>query len=95
MAAVIPPILLTPSIGLGEPDGSIPSASWSSPPRRRSAKVEEHFVCRTVFARTNGTVPLVLAVVLVAVALVVAPEQPHDQEAICQRHSGEAACRVW
>jgi len=57
--------------------------------------VEEHFVCRTVFARTNGTVPLVLAVVLVAVALVVAPEQPNDQEAICQRQSGEAACRVW
>jgi hypothetical protein len=57
--------------------------------------VEEHFVCRTVFARTYGTVPLVLAGVLVAVALVVAPEQPHDQEAICQRQSGEAACRVW
>jgi hypothetical protein len=38
---------------------------------------------------------LVLAVVLVVVALVVAPEQPHDQEAICQRQSGEAACRVW
>ena len=36
-----------------------------------------------------------LAAVLVAAALLVAPERPHDQEAICQRHRGELACRVW
>lgn len=56
---------------------------------------EGRFVRRAACDRGNATVPLVLAMVLVAVALVVAPEQPHDQEAICQRHSGEAACRVW
>ena len=39
--------------------------------------------------------PLALAAVLLCVALLVAPEQPRDQEAICQRHNGVAACRVW
>jgi hypothetical protein len=36
-----------------------------------------------------------VALLLLLVAVVVAPEQPHDQEAICQRHRGELACRVW
>lgn len=40
-------------------------------------------------------VPLALAVVLLALAVLVAPERPADQEAICHRHNGEAACRVW
>ena len=40
-------------------------------------------------------VPLFVAFLLVIVAAVVAPEQPRDQEAICHRHSGEVACRVW
>jgi hypothetical protein len=40
-------------------------------------------------------VPLVLAALLVALALLVAPEQPRDQEAICQRQAGVEACRVW
>jgi len=39
--------------------------------------------------------PLVLAVLLVLVALWVAPERPEAQEAICQRHAGVEACRVW
>ncbi|MEA5390205.1 serine protease inhibitor [Cyanobium gracile UHCC 0139] len=39
--------------------------------------------------------PLLLAVGLVLGAVVLAPEQPLDQEAICQRHNGVAACRVW
>jgi hypothetical protein len=39
--------------------------------------------------------PLLLAAVLCLMAVLVAPEQPHDQEAICQRHNGAAACRVW
>jgi hypothetical protein len=39
--------------------------------------------------------PLVLAALLVIVALVVAPERPEAQEAICQRHAGVEACRVW
>jgi hypothetical protein len=36
-----------------------------------------------------------IALALVLLALLVAPEQPADQEAICQRHNGAAACRVW
>lgn len=40
-------------------------------------------------------VPLALAGVLLALAVLVAPEQPADQEAICHRHNGVAACRIW
>jgi hypothetical protein len=40
-------------------------------------------------------VPLALAAVLLLLALLLAPEQPRHQEAICQRHNGVAACRVW
>jgi hypothetical protein len=40
-------------------------------------------------------VPLALAGLLFGVAVLVAPEQPVAQEAICHRHNGEAACRVW
>jgi hypothetical protein len=39
--------------------------------------------------------PLALAAVLLLLALLAAPEQPRHQEAICQRHNGVAACRVW
>lgn len=39
--------------------------------------------------------PLTLAGLLVLLALLVAPEQPADQEAICHRHNGAAVCRVW
>ncbi len=40
-------------------------------------------------------VPAALAAVLLVVAVVLAPERPQDQEAICQRHNGVDACRVW
>jgi hypothetical protein len=46
-------------------------------------------------AGCRPSAPLLLVILLVVVASLVAPEQPHDQEAICQRHSGEVACRVW
>ncbi len=39
--------------------------------------------------------PLVLAAFLVTVALLLAPERPEAQEAICKRHAGVEACRVW
>jgi len=39
--------------------------------------------------------PLLLATVLVLAAHLLAPERPWDQEAICQRHNGVEACRVW
>jgi hypothetical protein len=35
-----------------------------------------------------------VAVLLAAVA-VLAPEQPSAEAAICERHNGLAACRVW
>lgn len=40
-------------------------------------------------------IPLLLLAVWLSAAALVAPEQPLDQEAICQRHNGAAACRVW
>lgn len=39
--------------------------------------------------------PALLVVVLSLAAVLIAPEQPHDQAAICQRHNGPDACRVW
>lgn len=44
---------------------------------------------------SGAVVPAALAAVLLLVAVVVAPERPQDQEAICQRHNGVEACRVW
>ena len=41
------------------------------------------------------TLPMVVVVVLVLLAVLVAPERPLDQAAICQRHAGPVACRVW
>ncbi|MFM7266554.1 MAG: hypothetical protein ACKOZW_13375 [Cyanobium sp.] len=45
--------------------------------------------------RSSMGVPLALAGLLLALAVLVAPERPADQEAICHRHNGVAACRVW
>jgi hypothetical protein len=39
--------------------------------------------------------PLVLVLVLFGAAVLVAPEHPQNQAAICQRHNGVEACRVW
>ena len=39
--------------------------------------------------------PVLLAAFLVTVALLLAPERPEAQEAICKRHAGVEACRVW
>lgn len=38
---------------------------------------------------------LVLAPSLLLLAAMAAPEQPKRLEAICQRHYGIEACRVW
>jgi hypothetical protein len=50
--------------------------------------------CRPV-VRRDALVPAALAGLLMLAATVVAPERPQDQEAICQRHNGVDACRVW
>jgi hypothetical protein len=39
-------------------------------------------------------VPAALALLLLA-ASALAPEQPAELAAICERHNGPAACRVW
>ncbi|MBM5826968.1 MAG: hypothetical protein FJ050_02765 [Cyanobacteria bacterium M_surface_7_m2_040] len=68
---------------------SLPPASFSaashapSPRRQASGHAGVH------------AAPALLAVVLSLAAVLIAPEQPHDQAAICQRHNGAAACRVW
>ncbi|MCT0218829.1 hypothetical protein KQ304_07420 [Synechococcus sp. CS-1329] len=36
-----------------------------------------------------------LVVALVLTAALVAPEQPEQLAALCERHNGPAACRVW
>ncbi len=46
------------------------------------------------FPRALGALPLVV-VALVLTAALVAPEQPAQLAALCERHNGPAACRVW
>jgi hypothetical protein len=91
MAALLPSILLPTPVSLAPQVGAAPSGCWSSRSRREVPLKRggpDGTGCRT-------GAPLFLAAVLVAAALLVAPERPHDQEAICHRHSGEVACRVW
>jgi hypothetical protein len=42
-----------------------------------------------------GAAPVALAAMILLLALLVAPEQPGRQAAICHRHIGVDACRVW
>ncbi|MCP9808089.1 serine protease inhibitor [Cyanobium sp. HWJ4-Hawea] len=53
----------------------------------------QHHARRQRIAPVAG--PALLAAVLCLVAVVVAPERPGDQAAICQRHNGVDACKVW
>lgn len=39
--------------------------------------------------------PVAFLVLLLLLATLLAPEAPQDQAAICQRHNGAVACRVW
>jgi hypothetical protein len=45
--------------------------------------------------RRIAPAPVLILGGLLAAALWLAPEAPQDQAAICQRHNGVAACRVW
>jgi hypothetical protein len=45
--------------------------------------------------RRGGPVTALVCGGVLAAALWMAPEAPQDQAAICQRHNGAAACRVW
>ena len=104
MAAVLPPILVTRSVPRARPSrprmpaqASGSAGLWSLPPLSLD-QPRQAMAARRAPALRRGASPgvaLVLAAILVSVAAVVAPERPQDQEAICQRHSGEVACRVW
>jgi hypothetical protein len=89
----------SPGCGLRVPVASAwPPAALTSPARVAVPVRRRHRPGAPALAgRTLAVppVPLVLAALLVALALLVAPEQPRDQEAICQRQAGVEACRVW
>ncbi|MFN9621339.1 MAG: hypothetical protein ACK587_00660 [Cyanobacteriota bacterium] len=97
MAMLQPFLLFTPSslpsrsVGVGwgamvVPHPPIPSAPAPASRQRRQPT-----------ERTGDLpgAPLWVTLLLLLVALLVAPEQPRAQEAICHRHSGVDACRVW
>ncbi|MFM7393776.1 MAG: hypothetical protein ACKO22_05310 [Cyanobium sp.] len=88
------PVLSTPAVllpvELVAGGGSVPAAFR----QRHRRGVARHHRPVTAAACTPG-VPLLLTAALVLMAVLVAPERPGDQEAICQRHNGVAACRVW
>lgn len=67
-----------------------PSRSSGLRPRRLAASTNA-----TPFGLGAGTAALLLALVLLLVATLVAPEQPGSLGTICQRHNGAEACRVW
>ncbi|MEB3166479.1 MAG: hypothetical protein VKO65_07390 [Cyanobacteriota bacterium] len=61
------------------------SPAWGSRPGRESQRR----------GALSPLIPLLFTATLLLAATLVAPERPADQEAICQRHNGAAACRVW
>lgn len=87
------PVLSTPAVllpvELVAGGGSVPTAFR----QRQRRGVARHR--RVTAAAWSPAVPLLLTAALVLMAVLVAPERPGDQEAICQRHNGVAACRVW
>lgn len=48
-----------------------------------------------VVGRWERALPGLLAGCMLTAALLAAPEAAQDQAAICQRHNGPVACRVW
>lgn len=86
-------VTLAPFVPLAPP--AHPGACWPSPGARRVRGAAVGSRPQRRVGDGGSGVPFLLASVLVAVALLLAPERPHDQEAICHRHSGEVACRVW
>ena len=102
------PISTASAPALGGPDGSGPAAArfrhLGQGARLEPARGHQKPGLRQSRDRATANswkdaspmgAPLVLAVLLVLVALWVAPERPEAQEAICQRHAGVEACRVW
>jgi hypothetical protein len=108
MASVHPSYLFTPSPAPPQPSGvgggtlacpssSLPSAAVPRPRRLRQSAALPAVALEPSWgsARWRPSAPLLLVILLVGVATLVAPEQPHAQEAICHRHRGVEACLVW
>lgn len=95
MATVHPTIVLPPSRLLC-PRATVPQAiARPQRGRRRTPSAAKGSPGAEVLGRAESGIPLLVAALLVGLAFVVAPEQPQAQEAICHRHSGVVACRVW
>ncbi|MEB3243904.1 MAG: hypothetical protein VKO44_09745 [Cyanobacteriota bacterium] len=108
MATVLPSILLASPVPPGRLSGArraprprLSASARSAPPRRFAPRRPSGGLAAPRVAAAGAHqaagpwAPLALAALLVAVSTLVAPEQPHAQEAICQRHSGADACLVW
>jgi hypothetical protein len=99
MVIVRPVVLSTPSalrsrpVGVGLRALMAPAAS----PRSAAVTAPPAWTQQRPTNRGGAApgVPLCVSLLLLIAAALVAPEQPHDQAAICQRQSGEVACRVW
>ncbi|WP_216904293.1 hypothetical protein [Synechococcus sp. CCY 9618] len=89
-AAAGPADGLSPGLRVRPPVG-LPSAL----PLPRSLRGPSRWGPGVTPAHARPTAPLMVAVGLVLGAVLLAPEQPRAQEAICHRHNGVAACRVW
>jgi hypothetical protein len=83
VASVLPSLPRTASSCRRPSRRSAPLRRLARPPRQRQA------------LRPDALIPAATAALLAMAAVVVAPERPQDQEAICQRHNGVEACRVW
>ncbi len=86
-----------PGLGAGVWPGACPLPTPLAQPAARVRTLRRPVRSHRSLGLDWGGVPLAggLIVVLVLLALVVVPERPWDQEAICQRHAGVEACRVW
>ncbi|MDM7954272.1 MAG: serine protease inhibitor [Cyanobium sp. CZS 25K] len=85
--------MTTSSFGASLPVGLAPALPRGSSLRRPLPRQGRSPLASV--PRARAVTPLLLAVGLVLGAVLLAPEQPRDQEAICQRHNGVEACRVW
>jgi hypothetical protein len=97
------------AVGLRTPVGIsawTPGPVPARPPVRlsasiRSVRVRSQLAARHARPRRPAGpepqgLPAVLVVgLLVLMAATLVPERPQDQAAICQRHNGPVACRVW
>lgn len=83
------------SFGASLPGDLTPSRPLGRPLERGLGRRAAGGGHRAPAPRHRVAVPLLLAAGLVLGAVLLAPEQPRDQEAICHRHNGVEACRVW